>query len=83
MTQIIVQDIMNIVMVIVLKILFPYGLSLSNILIHSVIFRNEPINLNNSSKKVLVLCFVPPLLPSEGWGATTEMSNSRRRVAHH
>ena len=29
---------MNTIMVIVLKVLFPYGLSLSDIMIHSVIF---------------------------------------------
>ena len=29
---------MNIIMAIVLKVLFPYGLSLSYIMIHSVIF---------------------------------------------
>ena len=57
---------MNTIMVIVLKVLFPYGLSLSYILIHSVIFRNGPTNVSNSSKGVSVLCRVPPLPPR--WG---------------
>ena len=41
---------MNTIMVIVLKVLFPYGLSLSYILIHSIIFQNGPTNVNNSDK---------------------------------
>ena len=41
---------MNTIMVIVLKVLFPYGISLSYILIHLVIFRNGSTNVNNSSK---------------------------------
>ena len=57
---------MNTIMVIVLKVLFPYGLSLSYIMIHSVIFRNGPINVSNSSKGVPVLCRVPPLPPRRG-----------------
>ena len=35
---------MNTIMVIVLNFLFLYGLSLSYILIHLVIFRNRPTN---------------------------------------
>ena len=38
---------MNTIIVIVLKVLFPYGLSLSYILIHLVILRNGPTNINN------------------------------------
>ena len=34
---------MNTIMMVVLKVLFSYGLSLSYILIHSVIFRNGPV----------------------------------------
>ena len=41
---------MKAIMVIVLKVLFPYGISLSYILIHSVIFRNGSTNVNSSSK---------------------------------
>ena len=59
---------MNTIIVIVLKTLFPHGLSLSYILIHSVIFRNGPTNVNNSGKGVLVLCRVPPLPPRWGLG---------------
>ena len=59
---------MNTIMVVVLKVLFPYGLSLSYILIHSVIFRNEPTNVSNSGKGVPVPCRVPPLLPRRGLG---------------
>ena len=59
---------MNTIMVIVLKILFPYGLSLSYIMIHSVIFRNVPINVSNSNKEVLVQCHVLSLPPSRGLG---------------
>ena len=61
---------MNTIMVIVLKVLFPYGLSLSYILIHSVIFQNRPTNVSNSSKGVLVPCRVPPLPPKRGLGTT-------------
>ena len=46
---------MNTIMAIVLKVLFPHGLSLSHILIHSVIFRNGPTNVTNSGKEVPVL----------------------------
>ena len=59
---------MNTIMVIVLKILFPYGLSLSYIMIHSVIFRNVLTNVNNSGKGVPVPCHVPPLPPRRGLG---------------
>ena len=59
---------MTTIMVIVLKVLFPYGLSLSYIMIHSVIFRNGPTNVSNSGKGVLVPCRVPPLLPRQGLG---------------
>ena len=62
---------MNTIMVIVLKVLFPYGLSLSYILIHSVIFRNGLTNVNNSSKGVPVPCRVPPLPPRQGLGCDT------------
>ena len=61
---------MNTVMVIVLKVLFPYGLSLSYIMIHSVIFPNGPTNDSNLSKGVSVPCRVPLLPPRRGWGAT-------------
>ena len=37
---------MNTIMVIVLKVLFPYELSLSYIMIHSVIFQNWPTNID-------------------------------------
>ena len=50
---------MNTNMVIVLKVLFPYGLSLSYIMIYSVIFRNGPTNVSNSGKGVLVPCCIP------------------------
>ena len=59
---------MNTIMVIMLKVLFPYGLSLSYILIHSIIFRNWSTNVSNSGKRVLVLCSVPPLSPRRGLG---------------
>ena len=52
---------MNTIMVIVLKFLFPYGLSLSYIMIHSIIFRNGPTDVSNSGKGVPVQCRVPPL----------------------
>ena len=59
---------MNTIMVIVLKVLFPYGLSLSYILIHSVIFQNRPTNVSNSGKGVPVPCCVLPLPPRQGLG---------------
>ena len=55
-------------MVIVLKVLFSHGFSLSYILIHSVIFRNGPTNVSNSSKGVPVPYRVPPLSPRQGLG---------------
>ena len=57
---------MNTIMAIVLKVLFPHGLSLSYILIHSVIFRNGLTNASNSSKGVSILCRVPPFTPRQG-----------------
>ena len=45
---------MDTIMVVVLKVLFPYGLSLSYILIHSFILRNRPTNVSNLGKGVLV-----------------------------
>ena len=62
---------MNTIMVIVLKVLFPYGLCLSHIPIHSIIFRNGPTNVNNSGKGVSVPCRVPPLPPRRGLGRDT------------
>ena len=62
---------MNTIMVIVLKVLFPYGLSLSYIPIHSVIFQNGPTNVNKSGKGVSVSCHVPPLPPRWGLGCDT------------
>ena len=62
---------MNTIMVIVLKVLFPYGLSLSYIMIHSGIFRNGPTNVNNSGKGVPVQCRVPPFQPKRGLGHDT------------
>ena len=59
---------MNTIMVIALKVLFPYGLSLSYILIHSVIFRNGLTNVSNSGKGVPVPCCVSPLPPRRGLG---------------
>ena len=59
---------MNTIMAIVLKVLFPHGLSLSYILIHSVIFQNGPTNVSNSGKRVSILCRVPPLLLRQGLG---------------
>ena len=59
---------MNTIMVIMLKVLFSHRLSLSYILIHSVIFRNEPSNVSNSSKGVTVLCRVPFLPLRRGLG---------------
>ena len=59
---------MNTIMVIVLKVLFPYGLSLSYILIHSVIFRNGPTNVSNSGKGIPVPCRVPSLPHKRGLG---------------
>ena len=41
---------MNTIMQIVLKVLFPHGLSLSYVMIHSIIFRNGPTNVNNLGK---------------------------------
>ena len=64
---------MNTIMVTMLKVLFPYGLSLSYILIHSIIFRNWPTNVSNSSKGVSIPCHVPPLPPKRGLGATVPM----------
>ena len=62
---------MSTIMVIVLKVLFPYELSLSYIMIHSGIFRNGPTNVNNSGKGVQVQCCVPPFLPRPGLGRDT------------
>ena len=62
---------MNTIMVVVLKVLFPLGLSLSYIVIHSVIFRNGPTNVNKSGKGVLVQCRVPPLPSRRGLGRDT------------
>ena len=62
---------MNTIMVIVLKVLFPYGLSLSYIMIHSVIFQNRPTNVSNAGKGVLIPCRVPPLPPRRGLGRAT------------
>ena len=59
---------MNTIMVIVLKVLFPYGLSLSYILINSVIFQNGLTNVINLGKGVPVPCHVPPLPPRQGLG---------------
>ena len=59
---------MNTIMVIVLKVLFHHGLSLSYIMIHSVIFRNDSTNVSNSGKGVSVPCRVPPLPPRRGLG---------------
>ena len=59
---------MNTIMAMVLKVLFPHGLSLSYILIHSVICRNESTNVSNSGKGVPVLCPIPPLPPRQGLG---------------
>ena len=59
---------MNTIMVIVLKVLFPYGLSLSYIMIHSIIFRNGPTNVSNLGKGFPVLCHVPSLSPRQGLG---------------
>ena len=64
---------MNTIMVIVLKVLFPYGLSLSYIMIHAVIFRNGPTNVNNSGKGVPVLCRVPFLPPRRWLGHDNEV----------
>ena len=50
---------MDTIMVVVLKVLFPYGLRLSYILIHSVIFRNGPTNVSDLGKGVPVPCRVP------------------------
>ena len=68
MYKIFVHDIMNTIMVVVLKVLFPYGLSLSYILIHSVIFRNRPTNVSNSGKGVPISCRIPSLPPRRGLG---------------
>ena len=68
MTQIFVHDIMNTIMVVVLKVLFPYGLSLTYIMIYSVIFRNGSTNVSNSGKGVPVPCRVLPLSPRRGLG---------------
>ena len=59
---------MNTIMVIVLKVLFPYGLSLSYIMIHSVIFRNGPTNVSNLGKRVPVPCLIPSFPPRRGLG---------------
>ena len=59
---------MNTIMVIVLKVLFAYGLSLSYIMIHSAIFRNGATNVSNSGKGVPIQCCVPLLRPRRGLG---------------
>ena len=59
---------MNTIMAIVLKVLFPHGLSLSYILKHSVIFRNGPTNVSNSGKGVSIPCRIPLLPPRRGLG---------------
>ena len=64
---------MNTIMVIVLEVLFPHRLSLSYIMIHSVIFRNWPINVSNSGKGVLVPCRVPLLLPRQELGCDNNL----------
>ena len=61
---------MNTIMALVLKVLFPHGLSLSYIMIHSVIFRNWPTNVSNSGKGVPVLCSIPPFPSSQGLGGS-------------
>ena len=68
---------MNTIMVVVLKVLFPYGLSLRYILIHSVIFQNGPTNICNSSKGVLVPYSVPLFHLGGGWGATINWYQSQ------
>ena len=62
---------MNTIMVVMLKVLFPYGLSLSYILIHSIIFRNGPTNVSNLGKKVSIPYRVPPFSPRRGLGRNT------------
>ena len=61
---------MNTIMVIVLTVFFPYGLNLSYILIHSVIFRNGPTNVSNSGKRVLVSCAFLLFRLGGGWDVT-------------
>ena len=63
---------MNTIIAIVLKVLFPRGLSLSYILIHSVMFRNGPTNVSNSGNGVPIPCRVPPLSPRWGLGHDKE-----------
>ena len=65
---------MNTIMVVELKDLFPYGLSLSYILIHLVIFRNGPTNVSNSGEGVTVPCRIPPIPPRWGLGRDTLIS---------
>ena len=86
---------MNTIMVVELKVLIPYGLSLIYILTHSVIFLNEPTDVSNSSKGVPIPCSVPPLQPRWGLGRDipsyighlikllNQVSHERRLVAHH
>ena len=75
---------MNTITVIVFKVLFPYGLSLSYILIHSVIFQNGPTNVSNSGKGVLVLCRIPLLLPRRGLGSdSTHRYNTEQSITDY
>ena len=59
---------MNTIMVIVLKVLFSYGLSLSYIMIHLVVFQYGPTNVSNLGKGIPVLYCVPPLPRRRGLG---------------
>ena len=68
---------MNTIMVIVLKVLFPYGLSLSHILIYSIIFRNGPTNVTNSGKEVQSYDMFPLFRLGGDWGATIKWYQSQ------
>ena len=68
---------MNTIMAKVLKVLFPHGLSLSYILIHSIIFQNGLTNVSNSSKGVSILCHLPPFTPRQGLGRDIAVVSER------
>ena len=61
---------MNTIMVIVLKVLFPYGLSLCYIMIHSIIFLNGPTNSVTQVKESYSRAAFPLFRLGGGWGVT-------------
>ena len=61
---------MNTIIAIVLKVLFPCGLSLSYIMIHSVMFQNGSTNVSNSGNGVPIPCRVLLFRLGGGWATT-------------